>query len=229
MRHGVKFILSKHLYIKDPQETKFGKRLLRHSVELMEQIGFEAFNFKKLAIQMKSAEASIYRYFENKHKLLLFLSCWYWEWVHYLIDVNTLNINNDEQRLKITVHQLLHASEQSNMTEYINENILHRLLVKEGVKAIHSQEVDEENEHGIFKSRKELVDKIGQILLAIKPDFMYPETLASTMIDMAENQIYYADHLPALSSVKNDPEKLNNLESIILNMAFSCLMSGIKI
>lgn len=229
MHRGIKFDFSDQIYLKDPQETKFGKKLLKHAVELMAQLGFEAFTFKKLAVEMQSAEASIYRYFENKHKLLLFLSCWYWEWVHYLIDINTLNIIHPEQRLRLTVHQLLHASKQSNMTEYVNENLLHKLLVVEGVKAIHNHDVDDENNQGVFKSRKNLVDKICQIINEINPQFEYSRTLASTMVDMAHNQIYYAEHLPRLSSIDNNDQKLIQLESIINHLAFSSIKaSGLK-
>jgi hypothetical protein len=127
----------------------------------MAPIGFEAFTFRKLDIEMKSAEASIFRCFENKHQLLVFLSCWYWEWVHYLIHIQTLKIKSQEEQLRRTIHQLLQSSEPSNRTEYINENLLHKLLVGEFVKAIHHHDVYDENRQGMFKSRKELVDKIA--------------------------------------------------------------------
>lgn len=228
MNRGIKFSFSDRLYIKDPQETKFGKRLLSHSVELMDQLGFEAFTFKKLAIDMKSAEASIYRYFENKHKLLVFLSCWYWEWVHYLIDIHTLNIKSPQEQLRLTIHQLLHASQQSNMTEYINENLLHKLLVVEGVKAFHHHDIDDENSQGVFKSRKNLVEKIAQIITEIDEQFTYARTLASTMVDMADNQIYYVEHFPKLSSLTNTDDKLTQLEIIINHLAFSSIKCNLK-
>lgn len=228
MIRGIKFSFSDRLYIKDPQDTKYGKRLLKHSVELMAQIGFEAFTFKKLAIEMKSAEASIYRYFENKHKLLLFLSCWYWEWVHYLIDINTHNIKNPEEQLKLTIHQLLNASIQSPITEYINENLLHKLLIVEGVKAVHNHDVDHENSYGVFKSRKNLIEKIAQIISEINPKFTYAITLSSTMVDMADNQIYYVEHLPRLSSLSNTEDKLFQLEEIINHLAFSSIKSDLQ-
>jgi hypothetical protein len=161
MIKGIKFSFSNHLYLKFPHETKYGNRLLSHTVELMAPTGFEAFTFRKLDIEMKSAEASIFRCFENKHQLLVFLSCWYWEWVHYLVHIHTLKIKSPEEQLRRTIHQLLQSSEQSNLTEYINENLLHKLLVGKVVKAIHYHDVYDENRQGMFKSRKELVDKIA--------------------------------------------------------------------
>ena len=53
----------------------------------MVEIGFESFTFKKLAAKIESTEASVYRYFENKHKLLIYLVSWYWNWVEYRLDM----------------------------------------------------------------------------------------------------------------------------------------------
>ena len=62
--------LNQQLYLRDPQATALGRRVLAESVHLLDEIGFEAFTFKKLALALSSTEASIYRYFENKHRLL---------------------------------------------------------------------------------------------------------------------------------------------------------------
>ena len=61
----LKFALPEKLYLKDPQDTKFGNKLLHHAILLLAEIGFESFTFKKLAQKMSSAEVSIYRYFET--------------------------------------------------------------------------------------------------------------------------------------------------------------------
>ena len=82
--------LNKRLFVRDPQNTALGKKIIKHSILLIDEIGFEAFTFKKLARRMSSTEASVYRYFENKHMLLLYLVSWFWEWVTYLIDIHTM-------------------------------------------------------------------------------------------------------------------------------------------
>ena len=58
-------------YLKDPETSDLGKRIVEHSIILINEIGFEAFTFRKLGLKINSNESSIYRYFENKHKLLL--------------------------------------------------------------------------------------------------------------------------------------------------------------
>ena len=37
------------LYIKDPESSELGKRIVAESIILMDEIGFEAFTFKKLS------------------------------------------------------------------------------------------------------------------------------------------------------------------------------------
>ena len=110
MAVGIQISLNDKLYIRDPQETNLGKRIIKESILLIDEIGFESFTFKKLSRRMESTEASVYRYFENKHMLLLYLVCWYWEWVSYLIDVNTRNVADAKEQLRIIIHTLIFAS-----------------------------------------------------------------------------------------------------------------------
>ena len=42
--------------------------ILSKSIELMEQMGYEQLTFKKIATAIESTEASVYRYFQNKHQ-----------------------------------------------------------------------------------------------------------------------------------------------------------------
>ena len=87
------FKLNDHLYVRDPQHTALGQNIINKGVELIDRLGFEQFTFKKLAEEIGSTEASIYRYFENKHRLLHYLTAWYWSWLEYQIDYETHNCN----------------------------------------------------------------------------------------------------------------------------------------
>ena len=75
------FKLNERLYLRDPQSTELGQRIVSKGIELIDGLGFEQFTFKKLAAQVNSTEPSIYRYFENKHRLLHYLTAWYWSWM----------------------------------------------------------------------------------------------------------------------------------------------------
>ena len=153
----LRFELPEKLFIKDPQSSDYGRRLLTDAIELIDELGFEAFTFRKLGKKMSSTEVSIYRYFENKHLLLLYLNCWYWEWVTYLIDMQILNVKDSSDKLRKAIHCMIHANMESTLSDYINENLLFHIIMNESSKTYHISGVDEENKYGVFLPYKELV------------------------------------------------------------------------
>ena len=223
MAVGIQITLNERLYVRDPQETLLGKRIIKHSILLIDEIGFEAFTFKKLAQRMKSTEASVYRYFENKHMLLLFLVSWFWEWVNYLIDINSKNITDPKQKLTIIISTMVFASKENPSIEYVNESVLHRIIIAEGAKTYHTKLVDSENKEGLFRNYKSLVDNVSRVILAIKPDFQYPRALASNLFEMANNHIYFGKHLPKLTDVSVEEEDYDEVESMLEYFAFTML------
>lgn len=223
MAIGIKISLNEKLYLRDPQETNLGQNIIKNSILLLDEIGFEAFNFKKLANTMGSTEASVYRYFENKHFLLIYLVSWYWEWVSYLIDINMMNIDDPRRKLKIVISTLVFASKDNPSVEYVNESVLHRLIIAEGTKAYHTKAVDKENTEGFFTNYKKLTKKVADVISEVKTDFPYPHTLASNLFEMANNHIYFAQHLPKLTDVKVHGEDFGEVEKMLEYFAFSLL------
>lgn len=223
MAIGIKITLNKRLHLRDPQETTLGQKIIKHSILLLDEVGFEAFNFKKLSKAMASTEASVYRYFENKHYLLIYLVSWYWEWVSYLIDINTMNIEDPKTRLKKIIETLVFASKENPHVEYVNESVLHRLVIAEGAKAYHTKAVDNENKEGFFINYKQMVEKISKAILALNPKFPYPHALASNLFEMANNHIYFAEHLPRLTDVKVKGDDYQEVEEMLEYFAFNLL------
>lgn len=223
MAIGIQISLNEKLYLRDPQETTLGKKIIKESIVLIDQIGFEDFNFKKLAKKMQSTEASVYRYFENKHCLLTYLVSWYWEWVDYLIDIHVMNIEDPKRRLKIIIETLVYASQDNPSTDYVNESILHRLIIAEGTKAYHTKAVDKENKDGFFANYQQLCNKIADAISELQPSFPYPHTLASNLFEMANNHIYFAQHLPQLTDVKVENEDFSEVEKMLEYFAFRLL------
>ncbi len=206
MSIAVKISLNEGLYLKEPQDSKLGRKIMLNSILLIDKQGFESFTFKKLAKEINSTEASVYRYFENKHLLLLFLFNWYWEWVNYLITINTLNVEDPNKKLKIIIHSFISASKDNSSIDYVNESILHNIIISEGGKAYHTKEVDDENSKGFFSSYKNLANTISQVITQVNPSFKYPSALATNLFEMSNNHIHFAKHLPHLTdvSVKED-------------------------
>lgn len=226
MAIGIQITLNERLFLRDPQRTELGKKIIKHSILLIDEIGFEAFTFRKLAKKMSSTEASVYRYFENKHMLLLYLVSWFWEWVAYLIDIHTMNITDSVQKLKIIISTLVFASKENPSIEYVNESVLHRIIIAEGSKTYHTKAVDDENQEGLFLNYKNLVNKVAQVVLDIQPTFPYPRALASNLFEMSNNHIYFAIHLPKLTDVHVQNDSYDEVEKML--EYFASKMLGIQ-
>ncbi len=225
MAVAIKMKLNEKLYLRDPQETKLGRNIIQHSILMIDEMGFEDFTFKKLAERIESTEASIYRYFENKHRLLLFLLSWYWEWVKYCIELRILNVEDPIRRLKIALVTLVEAAHRDDPnTEHVNEAVLHRIVISESAKGYYTKQVDVENQQGLFLTYKSLSKTIQAIIEEINPQFPYPRALASTLLEMAKSHVFFSEHLPALTDISfkagNSEEQVQKL---LIHFAFGLL------
>ena len=159
---AIQFKLNDKLFLRDPLQTKLGRKIIEQSIILIDELGFEKFTFKKLAEKIQSTEASVYRYYENKHKLLLYLVSWYWEWMKYQIENNTKDLDSPLKILSVTLASIVESSLSNPSFEFVDENKLHRIVISEAVKAYHSKDVDEENRAGLFLTYKSLCKAIAK-------------------------------------------------------------------
>ncbi|MEM9824203.1 MAG: TetR/AcrR family transcriptional regulator [Bacteroidota bacterium] len=210
--------INSNLYLKDPQKTKLGRKIIEKSVLLIDEIGLEQFTFKKLAKIIPSTEASIYRYFENKHTLFVYLLNWYWEWMIVRIKFNTMNIRQADEKLNIALRIIVDTASRNTEVEFVNEDVLHRIVVREGAKGYHHKLVDEDNSDGFFLAYKRLCSLIASIILEIRPDFTYPKAFASTLVETANNNIYFARHLPRLTDIKGENDDDQQLGEKVTRM-----------
>lgn len=211
----IKISVNNGLYLKDPQDSKLGRKIINYSILLLDEQGVESFNFKKLALKINSTEASIYRYFSNKHVLLLYLVNWYWEWVSYLINHNTMNITDPQKKLRIIIHSFVAASKENPMVSYVNESKLQKIVILDGMKVYHTKEVDNENSKGFYKSYKDLAVLVSEVIAEVNPKFKYPHTLATNLFEMANNHIFFALHLPRLTDVSIIEDQNDDVEEML--------------
>lgn len=212
---GIKISLNEGLYLRDPQDSNLGRNIIKYSILLIDQLGFESFTFRKLAAEMGSTEASIYRYFENKHVLLIYLVSWYWEWVGYLIRIGTMNIEDPQKKLNIIIKTFVSASIENPAIEYVNESVLHNVVIAEGSKTYHTKEVDTENSKGFFLNYKRMIAMVAEVVLEINPKHPYPIAFAINLFEMANNHIYFAEHLPRLTDIKASKDKYKKVEEML--------------
>ena len=198
----IKIAIDSAHYLKNPESSGLGKKIVHKSIEMINELGFENFTFKKLGIAIGSNESSIYRYFESKHSLLVYLISWYWSWIEYKMVFATLNVVDPEIRLKSCLSILTGDILEDNSISFINEVLLHEIIISESSKAYHTKDIDKENEKGYYKTYKKVVQRVSEIVLEVSPKFEFPHMLVSTVIEGAHHQRYFSKHLPALTDVE---------------------------
>ena len=189
------------IYLKAPESIDLGKNILGGGIDMIDEIGFEDFTFKKLAKEIGSTEASVYRYFESKHKLLLYIISWYWSWMEYKLVFGLANIDSAEARLFRAVKILTEEVKKDGNFKHINEVTLNRIAICDSSKAYLTKEVDDENKDGFFSGYKNLVERVSKIILEINRSYKYSHMLVSTVIEGAHHQRYFVEHLPRLTDV----------------------------
>ena len=187
------------VYLKDPETSQLGKRIIEGSINLIDAFGFDNFTFKKLAEQIGSTESSIYRYFENKHKLLLYLTSWYWAWLESHLVFGIINIDDKREQLKRAIDILTKKVEEDGSYSHINEIKLNQIIITESSKSYMHKDVDNENKEGSFLGYKHIVSKVAELIICINPNYKYPNMLVSTIIEGAHHQRFFQDHLPRLT------------------------------
>ncbi|WP_298781762.1 TetR/AcrR family transcriptional regulator [uncultured Polaribacter sp.] len=205
----LKISVPEKIFIKDPETSDLGKRIIEHSIILIDEIGFESFTFKKLGSKIGSNESSIYRYFESKHKLLLYLSSWYWAWLEYQLVIETFSISNKQEKLEKAIKVVTRTVKEDNNFSHINETVLYKIIVNESSKSFFTKEVDAENKEGYFEVYKRLVSRLEVMITEVKPNYEYSLSLASTIIEGALHQHFLNEHFPTITSCKKGKTPTN--------------------
>ncbi len=202
--------VNEKVFLKNPESSDLGKNIISGSIDMIEELGFESFTFRKLGKEIKSTEASIYRYFESKHKLLLYLTNWYWAWMEYRLVFSIANIDSPEERLQRALALLTEDYRSEEKFNHIDTVKLHNIVIQESSKSYLIKEVDQVNQEGSFLAYKQLVGRVGNIILEINPNYKYPHMLISTVIEGAHHQRFFADHLPRLTDVVDGDFTISN-------------------
>lgn len=163
---------------------------------------------------MGSTEASVYRYFENKYKLLSYLVAWYWDYMHFLILLDIRNIEDPKRKMNIMIDTLVLVKNNTATPDYINIGLLHTIVVENASKVYHNKQVDTLIKEGYYMNLQKLVNTIARNILEINPEFQYPKSIATNVIDLSLNSEYYIEHLPGLTDQVED-SKLSPREHTI--------------
>lgn len=196
------------IYNKDPESSDLGKRIISQSIELIHEIGYEAFTFKKLGERIGSNESSIYRYFENKHKLLSYLTSWYWTWIEYQIVLETHSLTSAVDKLKKAIEIISKVVVEDSSYNHINEVLLNEIIINENSKSFLTKEVDKENKAGYFNVYKSIVIRLKKMIVEVDPSYDYPTSLASTLVESSLHQHFLNKHFVNITDC-NDADVTN--------------------
>lgn len=220
---SIKINLNHKAYMRDPENTELGRRIINESIRLIDDLGFEQFTFRKLANIIGSTEASIYRYFENKHKLLVYLVSWHWAWLDHFVLFHTNNIADPRERLSRAIDVITSSGIDNPATLHINESALYRIVIVEASKVYLTKEVDDDNKDGYFLEYKRLCHHIAEMVLAINPDYPYPHALISTIMEAAHQQVFFAEHLPSLTEIKGTKRSPQETATFLKHLVFAAV------
>ncbi len=216
--------LSEKLYLKNPEQSALGKQIIQKSIKLIFEMGYEQFTFKKLAIEVPTTEATVYRYFENKHKLLIYLIDWYWAYISFQVIFHLNNVNDPKQKIKKLIDLLVWEDNVADFETELDQKALYYICIAEGNKTYFSKDVDEHNKERFYKPYKDLIELIAGIFKEYNPDFAYSRSLASTLVEASHFQYYFMQHLPRLCDF-TEHKNPKEIEVFLENMVFGTLDS----
>lgn len=189
----------------DPSRSALGKNIIINSIDVISELGFEKFTFKKLGEAIGSPESSIYRYFKSKNQLLSYLISWYWGWMEYRLVLETTNIPSADIRLEKSIALISSNTEDNLCIEGIKIKKLHQIIISESIKSYLTKNVDKANSEGAFLNYKQFVERISKIIKEINPNYKYPQMLLTTIVEGAHLQVFFGDHLPRLTNKQKSP------------------------
>lgn len=196
---NIKIQVNEKIYVKDPETSALGRKIITESILLIASIGFESFTFKKLGEKIGSNESSLYRYFENKHKILVYLSSWYWGWIEYKLVFATSNVVDASEKLQKAITIVTEKIEDDTATAHINEALLSKIIIAEFTKTLHIKEIDAENKEGFFLIYKRVINRIVAIVAEVNPEYPFAKSLVSTVVEGSLHQHFLKEHLKTIT------------------------------
>ncbi len=221
MELDVRIKMNEKLFLRNPEDSVLGKKIVKQGLQFINKVGFEDFTFKKLSVEIGTTEASIYRYFENKHRLLVYLIAWYWSYLEYKVVFSLNNMTKPELKLKTIIKLITdEPPSQSAFGDFLSEKEAYKLVMWEGSKAYLTRNINEDNKNRLFKPYKDLCGRFSSVISEYNPKYKYPYSLASTILEMAHAQKFFQQNLPSLTDFPKEQSNKNIilfLESLLFN------------
>lgn len=208
--------------LKDPMGSAVGQALLEHGLELMLELGYEAFTFRKLAERSGTTEVTVYKYFANKQRLLQYYFQLYWLWLRQLGTQQVERHSDPRKALAGIVEALCGVWPRTLPAVQLDPAALRQLVIAEGMKSYLHKQVDADNAQRLFQPYKALSAFVAERLVACRADVPWPRSFATTVIEMAHSLPFAMEHLPSLTELSNRKD-LKHLAQHLLHRTITYL------
>ena len=104
----------------------------------------------------------------------------------------------------------------------LDKHSLYQIVIAESSKTYLTREVNQINQVQLFKPYKDLCSRVADLFLEFNPDYPYPRSLASTLIEMSHLQNYFMTNLPRLTDFSESPD-VSKVQTFLEDMVFSSL------
>lgn len=227
MDFQVKFQVNDKIFLRNPENSQIGRDIVKKGIDLICEIGLEQFTFKKLAVIVDTTEATVYRYFRSKHRLLLYILNWYWSYMEFLVVFRLQNVTDSTQKIKIILDLLTHELPESATDWDYNKKNLNQIVIAESSKVYLVKDVEEINKNEVFKPYKQLCAKIAEVISEYNPSYQYPKSLSSTLIETAHHQQFFSNFLPRLTDATPE-NKTEFTANFLEDFLFKILGESVK-
>ncbi len=215
--------MNDRLFLRNPEDSVLGKKIVKHGLLLINKIGFEDFTFKKLAQEVNTTEASIYRYFENKHRLLVYIITWYWRFLEYKVLIGLNNVTDPKIKLQTIIKLIAEEPKPTQQqNDFLTETEAYQLVIWEGSKTYLTRNIGKDNKDRLFKPYKDLCESFAALIKEYNPKYKYPHSLASSIIEIAHSQNFFKQNLPSLTDFPKQQDD-KKLIDFLLTLLFSTI------
>lgn len=157
---------SNALYVKDPLSSPVGMQILASAVPMIQSAGLEGLTFKKLAFEMKSTEATIYRYFSNKQQLLMYSMSIYAAALQMRLMLTTSNITQPQDKLRAAIKSLLEVPRRDGTLEGMRMIHLHAIWCAEMPKHMDGSLAENSQRKAWYQDITDLVARLKDVMSA---------------------------------------------------------------
>lgn len=214
---------NENFFLRNPESTELGRTIVFRSIQMVAQLGIEQFTFKKLAQEINSNEASIYRYFENKHKLLIYLISIYWDILNIKIRFNTQNLPRPSDKIHKLLDVLTGVVHAEPAINNVDTASLHEIVVSESAKAYLTKNIENEMREGLFLSYEKVVLTIAKLFQEANPDYEFPKAMAINLLETTYEQLFFSLHLNSLTELKEEELNSSTVKRFLQSIIFPVL------